>query len=289
MLAGMLAFSGCSTVQTQAIAPSPSTVVARLKDKTDWANAPARITKPSDFRSWEPVLEEITGAKPVRSGDVVLATAEIINSACGNEGSPFEPAGCYTPTPSRIYLNADLFKQNDAGCRDVSTCPVDIELLSTWAHEQGHRYAQPRGSTALQSWISEMEAHAFGLYAGEHIARNYSHDIGVKLALLPFKSAGVNVTERTPHFSGECQAFTSEAIASEPPGRPQLPDVAVSIPILALMASGFESFGELWYFLHTASDDAISKRMDANLTRLNEGLDNVVRVFNRMGATPADF
>lgn len=268
MLAGELALAvwygqcirtGLRAYSSPVLAPRPSEVIAQVTEKSGRSDKATSITKASDFRPWEPILEEIAGAAPVSSDKVVFLSHKEMKQKHGalvaagydmvedrilmHDPSLVLPVG-WTKWQTKAMLHLCHLEHEDSPCQ--------YPPLYIWLHEQGHHYDR-HPYWIITKWgplVAEAEADAFALYVAEHVAKNYDAVVGSTLAR--FIQLGLHP-----------QDDQREALGS-------------------LAASGFKSFGELWYFIYSNEPHVVFERIRSNKSRLDEGWQAFYAIINKL-------
>jgi hypothetical protein len=244
----------------------------------DWLALAHAIEKPSDFRPFEPVLEEVTGTPPL--------THQRIAFHASPRGSVGE-VGSYTPRRIDFYGTAPYDRQDHAYiCPEVRVCggldlcrgtagPTRTDWLrgrnvARWVHEQGHYYEGfPRGwlRTAERQLVSETAATALVFAFAEHLARDLSPALAANLLL-----SQLVPVEGTTHFELSPRARREILGALD-----DLPDDDAAIErlaaaaVLVLRGSGIGSFREVWQFAHEHAPADVARRIRRHVDKLEVG------------------
>ncbi|MFH1393675.1 MAG: hypothetical protein ABII71_05210 [Candidatus Micrarchaeota archaeon] len=283
LAAGLLLLPACAgTPRGTRAAPDPVEVRRTVSEENDWFRA-ANIIEASDFRIWEPIAREISGREPIPSERVSLVSDEELRAICSNEAG-----GCFRPGPRDIFIGEGMFREGisqQAGIRYRDHCRVMpgsiIEAnsrLEVWAHEQGHSFDGYLGHNANDKWANEIEAEAFVMYLGEHIARHYDARIGISLIH--------NALVRTGDPAVAEDAFRELVSRQASSAR----DTTLgNISVSALMGTGFQSFGEMWYYVHGHRHSEVLARVRANIGRIDEGFDREDEIMRSLAGVEREY
>jgi len=244
----------------------------------NWLALAHAVEKPSDFRPFEPVLEEVTGRPPLTHHAVAFHVAPR-----GRSGE----VGSYTPRRIDLYGTAPYDRQDHAYmCPEVRVCggvdlcrdsggPTRTDWLrgrnvARWVHEQGHYYeGYPRGwlRTAERQLVSETAATALVFAFAEHLARDLSAPLAANLFLGQLVPVEGNTRfELSPRARREIRG----ALDDLPEDDAAIERVAAAA-VLILRGSGIGSFREVWRFAHEHPAAEVAGRIRRHGHRLEEG------------------
>ncbi|MFH1393664.1 MAG: hypothetical protein ABIH29_02175 [Candidatus Micrarchaeota archaeon] len=282
LLTAPLALLPCCSLQgRRPVAPTPSQVRVVHNEERDWYALGSNINDSSEFRPFEGILQEIGGMLPVPAERVYLVTNEELERIC----SP-DAGGCYRRSQQDIYIGEGYFTPGqDENQYGTAHCKIqerpslrDDNRLDVWAHEQGHHFDDYLGTRLMDRWPNEIEAEAFVLYFGEHLALHYDRRLGIDLIHVKFSGQlygeGISTQE-------EAAELAQELIDDYRNGeRNSHRDTTLGrLSIIALLGSGeFDSFGSLWYYVHANSHGQVMRKVRQNLLNMGEGLEVAERL-----------
>jgi hypothetical protein len=167
-LATVLASSSCATV------PAPRKAQIMQARKVQRPLYPmVNIQKPGDFKKWEPILEKMTGRKPVPSSRVFLLSPDKFALKC-NTFLWGDAGGCYHTDSDEIFLPKEKGVQNHT---EPSLWDFIYSPLLIWVHEQGHHYQY----TIHGDVGDETHANAFSNYFAEYVTQHIDRRLGIAL------------------------------------------------------------------------------------------------------------
>ncbi len=287
-LVAALAASGCAyLVHKPVVAPPPAKVERRVSENRDWFAAASNIQKNSDFKPFEPILEEITGEKPVDAKAVQFI------SKTGKDKCEERAGGCYNWVSDGIAIRDERYSAGKRGnlettgyCRLQHEEDLDGDSrLMVWLHEQGHHYDRHLGLSQLARWIDETEAEAFIFYAAEHIAKKYDARLGSSVIANRLLGAGF---ENPEWAAGKAKELIGGAKGLDPDST-----LLKDLSVLVLLGSGLESFGDAWYYIHTHTEEQVAERVRNNVERIGEGILVAERILRGLSGSeipvPASF
>ena len=224
--------------------------------------AATNIQRPSDFELFEPILEQITQQEPIRFNAVSFAQDREIAEVCQSH-----VRGCYNPRERRITLSQDLLDSGRGERVHNGICEVgrrrgisSSARILTWIHEQGHRYDNQLRENREGQWIDQVEAEAFVYYVAEIIAQRYDRNLG--LSILDEKSEMYIIQPGSTR-----EAIINRTNSSDfNPWEIELANTS----IFALLSGSFSNFGEIWYFIHTHSEEEVAQRIRIDSRRPNQ-------------------
>lgn len=256
----VLTTSLLSSCAKQNPAPIPSPLSSGVVSRSSFFHIATNIHRPGDFAPFEPILRELTNSDPVPFSKIVFAPTASIHTTCG-----IHAGGCYRSSDQRIFISFDSFDQgvgrppsNSYLCGITGNSDFSISSRSrfeTYLHEQGHHFDLHQSTSPSGQWIDQLEAEAFVFFVAEHIAKRYDLDLG--LGILEHKS---EIPLIRPSFTS-AQIIAQTASESFNPWNADL----CATGIFTLLGSGFESFADLWFFVHTNSEETVARRIRSNV------------------------
>jgi len=256
------------------------------------------IVETSHLRNWEPILEEMTGMKPLASDSARLVAGEELRRACRGDVN-----GCYRKKTvlgivlsRRIYINERLrLPGSDAAKTWMSArcTPRDDKeqegmagtgafphraLLHTWVHEQGHRFDKSLGTTGLERMIGEVEAVAFEYYFAEHMAKN--HDILFGMRMMADIVGAVLERWDLRQSVAALRKMDADTIDETAANDTVLHHYSIFI----LRASGLASFREVWRYVHETPEKEVAQRIRENARLLEQSLEIAERTCGELKA-----
>jgi len=235
------------------------------------------ITSSDQFKDWEPVLEGMTGRKPLPSEQVVFVPTPMLKKTCGKSA-----LACYRKRhigniriSNKIFIDENLrwtgsqtnAAQTSQTCEndDVKGPPSLVPLLS-YVHEQAHNYDYSHGETKLGKWIDEVEAVAFEFYFAEYVAKKVDLDYGLSfIANLVGNYIDARLLTGSRYYREIMQNINSDCVnCSE-----QTNSLLAYSSVFILYNSGFRSFKEVWEYVHENPPGIVAARI-----KLNAHLDN---------------
>ena len=255
-------FPSCSwAARREVIAPLPSLVEARAGDR-DWFGLASHIEQSSDFRPFEPILEELTGERPVPHTRVYFVDNGDLHNICSENAG-----GCFVDRFNEIFIGRQVY---DSGLTqwNIFAAPVcdmpEGESLSprsrfdVWLHEQGHHYDRYLTDTRRGEWIDQTEAEAFDFYAAEHIARNYDRRLGLNLLGNKITEYGLSDWIYYPQTALEGSGVIFSRISRDfDQWAGDLSDASV----LLLFSHSRPTFGDVWYYIHTHEEEQVGREI----------------------------
>jgi len=230
------------------------------------------ITSSSQFKEWEPVLEGMTGRKPLPSELVVFVPTPMLKKTCGKSA-----LACYRKRyigkiriSNKIFIDENLrwsgtrtsAAQTSQTCEndDVKGPPSLVTLLS-YVHEQAHNYDYSHGETKLGKWIDEVEAVAFEFYFAEYVAKKVDLDYGLSFfANLVGNYIDARLLTGSRYSREIMQNINSDCVnCSE-----QINSLLAYSSVFILYTSGFRSFKEVWEFVHENPPEIVAARIKHN-------------------------
>jgi len=243
--------------------------IADHSGERDWFGLALSIQNPAQFKAWEPVVEEITGKEAVPAERVVFLSDEHIGRFCTDVRD-----GCYDPVSGGIAIRAGIpageraggsYSSGFGGCKGLPSEDLQAESrFSVWVHEQGHHPDLGHGADPLGRYVGQVEAVSFEYYFAEHVAAHYSRHLGLNLIVNNLKKARMEAWSDLS--KPEAATYYADKLIG---GLTQLPSDAkkadeagiVHLGVLSLMASGFDSFGEVWRYVHAHGHEEVALRI----------------------------
>jgi len=288
-LAAVLGAPGCAA-RRPVVAPVPAQVTPRVSEERDWFAAAADIRQPSQFRPFEPILEELTGEQPVPVDRVTFVSNEELRRRCDPDAG-----GCYHESGDSIDIGEEIYAPGlRNGTYTIGYCEAqqssdldDDSMIRVWIHEQGHHYDRYLGLWSTDMWINQTEAEAFTFYTAEHLARNYDARLGLSIIANRLRLYSVFgpelVAESTSELIGKVEAGDID----------QQDEMLADLSVLVLLGSGFQSFGDVWYYIHTHTHEEVMQKIVDNATRAGDGIVTAQRIMLELSgsdlAAPATF
>ncbi|HID73020.1 TPA: hypothetical protein EYP38_03690, partial [Candidatus Micrarchaeota archaeon] len=250
-----LMLPGCSMVRNWGVeTPVPSQLTGSVQGERDWYGLASHITDSSVFRHFEPIVAEMAGIPPVPADRINLVSDEELERICRPDAG-----GCYRINKEDIHIGEAIYSPGESENRmGGALCPVQERpslsrnnRLAVWLHEQAHHFDDYYARRRINRWPDEIEAEAFVLYFGEHMARHYDRRLGVDIIHV---KAYRLVWDRIDSAEDGIR-LANELIADYPGERNPGRDTTLGrLSIIALLGSGeFDSFGDVWYYVHTHS------------------------------------
>jgi hypothetical protein len=256
----------------------------------DWVALAHAVEQPADFRPFEPILEELTGAPPLSHHAITFHPRP--------RGSAGE-VGSYSGRHIDLYGAAPFDRQDHAyRCPDARVCG-ELDLcrgvddpggtgwirgrnVARWVHEQGHYYeGYPRSffRTTERQWVSETAAVALVFAFAEHLGRDLSPALAAHLLL----SQLVPVEGNTHFELSPASRREVLALLDDLPDDDAAIERAAAAAALILRASGLPSFGAVWRFAHERPPAEVAERVRRSAGRLTAGFDLAVGLALALG------
>jgi len=281
VIAASMALGSCAG---RTLPPDPSRVVRTVKEERDWLALAGDITDPSQFKVWEPILEEMTGVKPVPSENVFFNGIKENCESFANAG------GCYSPrwifSPPKIFIEGRFSSFLSKATKGHSS-DNKVSKFSTWVHEQGHHFDNKLGSSNMDMLIDQLEAVAFEHYFAEHIGKYYSKKLAFLLMMdLEFEQA-CNIVEQHDFYKNELLGTLEKVLAykNDAESNPILYHPHGARPsylsLYALYGSGRDSFGEVWNFIHSHSHEEVLHEIKKSSGFVADGIEKVNQMLFR--------
>jgi len=280
-LASVLSIGACAERGPKPnLAPRPDRIESRSGEGKDWFSAALNIQHPMQFRAWEPVLEEMSGEKPVPWQKVFLADPLYVHEFCDHENS----VGCHTPGRGLIHISTEHSQgglgygmpyQGGQGRCVAKRGPGlrSYPRLGAYVHEQGHSFDRQLGKDDESKWIDQLEAVLFELYFAEHSARALDRRLGLDLYIKLLSSAKVGIIHMADRTLGDGTDHDLPLrIGMLRDGRmdPWCGGLALQ-SALALLGSGSPDFSDAWYFVHTSPQQEVVSRLESSAGAVERG------------------
>jgi hypothetical protein len=271
-------------VRRDVVAPDPARVRSIVHEQTNWFDLATNIRRPSDLRPFEPIIDEIAGERSVPIERVFFVSNDELRRQC----SP-DAGGCYISADQKIYLgeshftpgrteSTEMYRFNTGPSFMTDYCdrpdPSSVTLdpksrFWVYLHEQGHHFDRYLSPKTLGRWIDQTEAETFAFYAAMHIARHYDRRLGLDLILTKLIDRFGSLEPE--YFSMPARILIEKTTLDFDPSDEKLADMSQII----LLGSGLNSFGEVWYYIHSHTEEDVAQRIRANVQHASLGMRKV--------------
>lgn len=174
-LALSLALSSCADIHSR------YTMAELSRDRIDWKSHCRNLSTPERLKPFNPILEQLSGAPALDVSRVHLVDGQTLKRKCSANFA----GGCFVIPGSRIYINKKLALTRVSRPGPTGASPSfdgrlnpnmmveGTEIMTAYAHEQGHAMDRSLSSTLRGSSFDEMEAMVFAMLFAKTFGEKY--------------------------------------------------------------------------------------------------------------------